>query len=471
VATARKKTGTRKTTSGRAAAKPSARRAVKKKPAARTAAKKAATRKVATKKAKGATRKVATAKASPKVSSRRPAAKKTKVAAKTPANATRKKTAAHASLPRRAIFIDVENTSSEDALLDVIRSLAIDHRKRRVELAAVGNWRVVGQHVGRHLAALGAQLVHSAPAKGVRDWSDLWIAVAAGVWIGQAQPGDQLDIISNDRAFDAVGDAAAARGIEYRRIQHRRGVVEAPAAAEAEHEERPRRPRRRRRRSGTMRETPSTSEVGTTETARVAAPAAPTDLEPHGATRDQMVALIGRLTNNDSERWVNLDILERELKREGFSRPAGSPRLVTRLRVLKDVEVDSHGRVRLAPGAPVPEFVPPEAETLQSAPAAPAETKPATKRRRRRRKPANGEAREAAAEPTPAEAPDTAEADEAPAEAAAPKRRRRRRKPANGEAANAAEAAEAPAAAEPAVGETAAPKRRRRRSKAAATEA
>ena len=35
------------------------------------------------------------------------------------------------------------------------------------------------------------------------------------------------------------------------------------------------------------------------------------------------------------------------LKSEGFSRPPGSPRLVTRLRALKEMEIDSHGRVRL----------------------------------------------------------------------------------------------------------------------------
>ena len=61
-----------------------------------------------------------------------------------------------------------------------------------------------------------------------------------------------------------------------------------------------------------------------------------------------MIALINRLTDNQPGRWVNLDILEKALKSEGFARPPGSPRLVTRLRALKDVEIDSHGRVRLA---------------------------------------------------------------------------------------------------------------------------
>jgi hypothetical protein len=65
-----------------------------------------------------------------------------------------------------------------------------------------------------------------------------------------------------------------------------------------------------------------------------------------------MTTLIARLTDGQAGRWVNLDVLERALKTEGFSRPPGSPRLVTRLRAIKDVEIDSHGRVRLAnPGS------------------------------------------------------------------------------------------------------------------------
>ena len=71
--------------------------------------------------------------------------------------------------------------------------------------------------------------------------------------------------------------------------------------------------------------------------------------EVHGASRDQMIAVIERLTNGEAGRWINLDVLERALKDQGFARPPGSPRLVTRLRALKkDVEIDAHGRVRLA---------------------------------------------------------------------------------------------------------------------------
>ncbi len=64
-----------------------------------------------------------------------------------------------------------------------------------------------------------------------------------------------------------------------------------------------------------------------------------------------MIAVIRRLTHDEPGRWINLDVLEKALKHEGFSRPPGSPRLVTRLRNIKDVEVDAHGRVRVAQAA------------------------------------------------------------------------------------------------------------------------
>ncbi|MGH7856264.1 MAG: hypothetical protein ACREQY_02970, partial [Candidatus Binatia bacterium] len=118
--------------------------------------------------------------------------------------------------PRRAIFIDVENTSGEEAILASLDQLGFEKVTPSTELVAVGNWRVIGAHVGRMLAQRGARLVHTAPATGVKDWSDLSIAVAAGTWLGRAASGDTIEIISADRAFDAVGDAAAALGVTYR---------------------------------------------------------------------------------------------------------------------------------------------------------------------------------------------------------------------------------------------------------------
>ncbi len=324
---------------------PAARKAAAKKPPAPT--KKAPAKKATKRSATGAaTKKVATNlrhKAPPRA--KKTVAKKT-VATKrtgTAGKSTKKTTAATRGTsreqePRRAIYIDVENTSSKAGLLAVIDALEIDRQRQLVELNAVGNWRVVGQQVARELAGLGANLVHSAPAPGVRDWSDLWIAVAAGGWIARAQPGDILELVSNDRAFDAVSDAAAAQGVVYRRIQHRRSgaaveKVDAPAPA--------RRPRRRRPRRATETAAPTRKAAVTPS-----APSAGHD-DPHGATRDQMIELVTKLTEGRSSPWVNLDVLEGALKQEGFSRPPNSPRLVTRLRRLKDFETDSHGRVRV----------------------------------------------------------------------------------------------------------------------------
>src|ERR1700752_1409904 len=146
---------------------------------------------------------------------------------------TRKPEAGRASVPpsakpaggevkklRRTIFIDVENTSSEAALLGALEQLEIDRATMTTELVAVGNWRVIGQHVARMLAQRGARLLHTAPATGVKDWSDLSIAVAAGIWLGRAEPGDQIEIVSADRAFDAVADAAANLGVKFRRLTY-----------------------------------------------------------------------------------------------------------------------------------------------------------------------------------------------------------------------------------------------------------
>jgi hypothetical protein len=109
---------------------------------------------------------------------------------------------------RRGIFFDVENTSRPQDIDHVLRYLMIDRVGIDTDFTAVGNWRVIGHETARMLAQNGASLVHSAPSTGVRDWSDLRIAVAAGVWLASTRPGDMIDIVSDDQAFDAVGDVA-----------------------------------------------------------------------------------------------------------------------------------------------------------------------------------------------------------------------------------------------------------------------
>jgi hypothetical protein len=271
---------------------------------------------------------------------------------------------------RRAVFIDVENTSSEGALIGALDQLEIDRTSMPTEVVAVGNWRVIGQHVARLLAQRGARLLHTAPATGVKDWSDLSIAVAAGIWLGRAQPGDQIEIVSADRAFDAVADAAANLGVKFRRLTYGplSGLAEAISPAETA-EAGPRRSRRggRRRRRGpspsaTWGRAAALEQPPSPEPA--VSPALPQGVESangvakdiQGATPEQIIATIARLTSRAPERGVNLDLLINALKAEGFGRPPGSPRLVTRLRKMKDVEVSPTGMVRLVslPPGPLP---------------------------------------------------------------------------------------------------------------------
>jgi hypothetical protein len=330
-------------------------------------------------------RKSAPAKKAPaKKAPEKKAAAKKALAAKTPAK--RRVATPTPIVHRRAIFIDVENTSNEAALNKVLESLQIDRAGQPTEVFAIGNWRAIGLTMSRHLARLGATLVHSAPMTGVKDWSDLWIAVAAGRWIAMAVPGDILEIVSDDKAFEAVGDAAATAGVVFRRVLHRSGSARTATATETAAEGTAPRRRRRggrgRRRGNGEAPGPGTSRAAhpraetsaDTEPPRNPAPrrsgsrrsrpaprptaSAPAAVSPatsvddaagdaHGATQEQVVATIRRLTGGDPARQVNLDSIANALKGEGFTRRPGSPRLVVRLRRMKDVEVNPSGMVRL----------------------------------------------------------------------------------------------------------------------------
>ena len=123
---------------------------------------------------------------------------------------------------RRAIFFDVENASRAQHITRVIEQLAVDHLDARTSFFAIGNWAVVSDASAQLLAREGAHLIHSAPISGVQDWSDLRIGAAAGVWLGRSRPGDRIDVVSDDRALDAVGDVAAALGVIFTRLSYRR---------------------------------------------------------------------------------------------------------------------------------------------------------------------------------------------------------------------------------------------------------
>jgi len=153
---------------------------------------------------------------------------------------------------QRAVFFDVENSSRADHVSRLLGHLDIDRTTHPTELFAVGNWRVINHDTARMLAQRGAHMMHTAPSVGVRDWSDLRIAVAAGLWLAQARPGDTIDIVTDDQAFDAVGDVATSLGIRFRRLSYRgiTGATEERAQEPPASESRS----RRRRRGGRRRE-------------------------------------------------------------------------------------------------------------------------------------------------------------------------------------------------------------------------
>jgi hypothetical protein len=269
---------------------------------------------------------------------------------------------------RRAIFFDVENTSRAAHIARVIEHLAVDRAGRRTDFIAVGNWRVIGHDTARLLARHGAHLVHSAPSVGVRDWSDLRIAVAAGGWLASARPGDVIEVVSDDRAFDAVGDVSASLGIEFRRLSFRSLTAEGgrPAAAEerapapAASGDGRRHSRRRGRSAWRDRPAHSRPEAAPVHAHRAHAAPAATE-EPHTAPHDELVTLVQDLVANARGRAVTIDTLANALKARGFSRPPGSPRLITRLRRIKELAVSRSGVITLTGGHGAPVVEEPEA--------------------------------------------------------------------------------------------------------------
>src|SRR5712691_7076586 len=278
---------------------------------------------------------------------------------------------------RRAIFFDVENTSRAQHIARVIDHLQLDHLGRRTEFFAVGNWRVIGHDTARLLARYGAGLVHSAPSVGVRDWSDLRIAVAAGAWLASARPGDVIEIVSDDRAFDAVGDVAAGLGITYRRLSYRAlagtPAEEVPAAVpERAVESRAPQDRRGQRYRGRYRgrherrpgpaHAPAPSSHAAPPRDVKALEAVTVSEEPHTAPHDEIINVVHDLIRANPARTVSIDALANALKARGFSRPPGSPRLITRLRRLKEIELSRTGMITLVDSARAPDESAPPSE-------------------------------------------------------------------------------------------------------------
>ena len=262
---------------------------------------------------------------------------------------------------RRGIFFDVENTSRAQDIEYVLHHLMIDRVGIDTDFTAVGNWRVIGHETARLLAQNGANLVHSAPSTGVRDWSDLRIAVAAGVWLAGTRPGDMIDIVSDDQAFDAVGDVASSLGVQYRRLSYRslRGhvVPEVSALAEADGRGSRRRGRGGRgRRGGTARRHADAPRHPAPlhrqpPPRHVDAPVMDADADAHTAPHDELIDVVRDLMQT-APGGVTLDQLANALRERGFRRTPGSPRLITRLKRIKELDVNRSGLIRLVDGPP-----------------------------------------------------------------------------------------------------------------------
>jgi hypothetical protein len=94
--------------------------------------------------------------------------------------------------------------------------------------------------------------------------------------------------------------------------------------------------------------------------------------EPHTAPHDEIVAVVQDLIRTRGS--ATLDSLANALKSRGFSRPPGSPRLITRLRRIKELDVNRAGVITLVGGAPAAAAVAHDKESEPEAAAvAPAE--------------------------------------------------------------------------------------------------
>src|SRR5207245_629186 len=183
------------------------------------------------------------------------------------------------------------------------------------------------------------------------------------------------------------GDVAASLGVMFRRLSYRAllGVVAEEAPEERVSEGRSRRRRRGGRRGG-RREVPR--EVPPPVASVPEGNGAMEPPEGHTAPHDEIIAVVRDLLAASSDGGVTIDALSNGLKSRGFRRPPGSPRLITRLRRIKEIEVSRSGMIRLVGTSEEPTEMRPEPEALEAATVVPTEEgapAAAAPRRRRRR--------------------------------------------------------------------------------------
>ena len=90
----------------------------------------------------------------------------------------------------------------------------------------------------------------------------------------------------------------------------------------------------------------------------------------HTAPHDEIVTVVRDLVHGVSGRAVTIDTLANALKARGFRRPPGSPRLITRLRRIRELAINRAGLITLVEpglgenGRGEPEPSPAPADTL-----------------------------------------------------------------------------------------------------------
>jgi len=87
---------------------------------------------------------------------------------------------------------------------------------------------------------------------------------------------------------------------------------------------------------------------------------------PHTAPHDEIINVVHDLIRANPGRTVSIDTLANALKSRGFSRPPGSPRLITRLRRLKEIELSRTGMITFVDSAREGEASPAPAQTPET---------------------------------------------------------------------------------------------------------
>ena len=84
------------------------------------------------------------------------------------------------------------------------------------------------------------------------------------------------------------------------------------------------------------------------------APRPPAEASHTTAPHDELVSVVRGLVESSPKRSVSIDAVANALKSRGFQRSPGSPRLVTRLRRIREILVSPSGTIRLAEDGEVP---------------------------------------------------------------------------------------------------------------------